>query len=594
MATNHYTFDPGKLGVLTLAQWSGGLSNAWQAVTEDGLAQITGESCETNATVVANGVAGRVSGVTVLLDGNAVSNTVSGGNWSAPLTLGFGNHTLAVTGNYPAGQFAYSASSSFSVARTNSVINFFDGAGNVTNRWFAGGRTQTLAWDGLGRLVNVFEQDTPTNGFTWSAIYDSLGRRVRTTQTPVVNGVTNTALTLTIDSYYDPLVEFQELAVAVNGQRTWQVMGPDLNGRYGGMNGVGGLEATVQETGGLTTPVLNDYWGNVLATISGTTVNWNPVRVSGYGPVQGYPAPVLSQTTTLVQSLLWRTRRMDLTGYYYMGARYYDPVAAHFLSPDPLGHSASLDLYSAFNGDPLNGFDADGGCANQTQNSQGQTSTGFFVTAWQNPLSFSDYVVRMEDPSLVNQVLAAGYPEPTGGSLAELVLGLDPDHSAGCPASTIPGGAPNINGEPLWIDVDQVKANGGTILQNSDIIAALRQSGVSESQIQIYLNNQSSEGEVAIASVVPSSAVNTEGMMYLRGFGQVLAIVGAVNTGISLGDALNESIDQGTPAPLAAETARQAGGCGGAWAGAEAFSGIGAGSELRAAPAHLPQGLLVD
>jgi hypothetical protein len=43
-----------------------------------------------------------------------------------------------------------------------------------------------------------------------------------------------------------------------------------------------------------------------------------------------------------------------------MGARYYDPQAGHFLSPDPLGHAASPDLYSAFNGDPVNNFDPDG------------------------------------------------------------------------------------------------------------------------------------------------------------------------------------------------------------------------------------------
>jgi RHS repeat-associated protein len=157
------------------------------------------------------------------------------------------------------------------------------------------------------------------------------------------------------------LVEFLELGVSVNGQRTWQIMGPDLNGRYGGLNGVGGLEATVQETGGGVTPVLNDYFGNVLATINSQqlTINWSPLRVSGYGPV-GYQAPVLSTGTPLAQSLLWRTRRMDPSGLYYLGARYYDPIGRHFVSPDPLGHAASLDLYSFCGNDPVNGFDADG------------------------------------------------------------------------------------------------------------------------------------------------------------------------------------------------------------------------------------------
>jgi len=227
-------------------------------------------------------------------------------------------------------------------------------------RSIATGKTQSLTWDELGRLVGVVQRDNPTNGFNWTAVYDGLGRRLRTTQTPVVNGVANTAVTLTLDSYFDPLVEFEELGVAVNGTRTWKVMGPDLNGRYGGMQGVGGLEATVRESDGTVTPVLDDYFGNVLATIAGTTVNWNPVRVSGYGPVLGYQSPTLTAGTPLAETLLWRSHRIDPSGFYYLGARYYDPLAGHFLSPDPMGHGASMDLYSAFNGDPVNYFDPDG------------------------------------------------------------------------------------------------------------------------------------------------------------------------------------------------------------------------------------------
>jgi RHS repeat-associated protein len=167
-------------------------------------------------------------------------------------------------------------------------------------------------------------------------------------------------MALTLDSYYDPLVEFQELAVGVDGRRTWKVTGPDLNGHYGGLNGVGGLEATIQENSGTVTPVLNDYFGNVLATISGSTANWNSVRVGGYGPVLGYQAATLTASTPLAETLLWRSRRMDPGGYYNLGARYYDPLAGRFLSPDPLGHAGSMDLYSFCSGDPLNRFDPTG------------------------------------------------------------------------------------------------------------------------------------------------------------------------------------------------------------------------------------------
>jgi len=147
-----------------------------------------------------------------------------------------------------------------------------------------------------------------------------------------------------------------------NGQQRWKLLGPDLDGHYGSLQGVGGLEATVQSVGSqtLTTPVLNDYGGNVLAVISGTSVAWNPVRVSGYGAVPGYQAPTLLGGTPLANTLVWRSRGIDPRGFYNLGARYYDPLAGHFLSPDPLGHAASMDLYSFCGGDPVNRFDPTG------------------------------------------------------------------------------------------------------------------------------------------------------------------------------------------------------------------------------------------
>jgi hypothetical protein len=61
-------------------------------------------------------------------------------------------------------------------------------------------------------------------------------------------------------SIYDPQVEFLEIGVAVNGVVAWKVYGPDLNGTYGGMQGTGGLEATVLNSGGTATGIINDYF----------------------------------------------------------------------------------------------------------------------------------------------------------------------------------------------------------------------------------------------------------------------------------------------------------------------------------------------
>jgi RHS repeat-associated protein len=69
---------------------------------------------------------------------------------------------------------------------------------------------------------------------------------------------------------------------------------------------------------------------------------------------------MLTPSTPLAEALVWRSRRLDPTGYYRLGSRYYDPMAGRFISADPLGHSGSWDLYSFCNGDPLNRFDPTG------------------------------------------------------------------------------------------------------------------------------------------------------------------------------------------------------------------------------------------
>ena len=60
---------------------------------------------------------------------------------------------------------------------------------------------------------------------------DGLGRRIQTSY----DGNS-------INYYYDPEVEFLELGHSVNGNRTWNLYGPDRSGRYGGAQEIGGLE----------------------------------------------------------------------------------------------------------------------------------------------------------------------------------------------------------------------------------------------------------------------------------------------------------------------------------------------------------------
>src|SRR5208282_593807 len=63
----------------------------------------------------------------------------------------------------------------------------------------------------------------------------------------------------------------------------------------------------------------------------------------------------------MAQSSAWRGREVDITGYYNVGARTYDPVAGNWLSYDPWWNIGDPDGYTfCAIGDPVNYFDPDG------------------------------------------------------------------------------------------------------------------------------------------------------------------------------------------------------------------------------------------
>ncbi|MBX9742720.1 MAG: RHS repeat-associated core domain-containing protein [Chthoniobacterales bacterium] len=133
------------------------------------------------------------------------------------------------------------------------------------------------------------------------------------------------------------------------------MFGPDRSGIYGGAQGIGGMETTYAENGQATYGILKNFFGDHLGNLNTLGLYaWSEV-LGGYGAMPGF-----SVNTDLVPQ--WRGHYLDWTGFYYMGARYYDPESGRFLSADPLGHDASLSLYDYCDGDPVNGLDPDGRC----------------------------------------------------------------------------------------------------------------------------------------------------------------------------------------------------------------------------------------
>jgi RHS repeat-associated protein len=286
-----------------------------------------------------------------------------------PYIDGFTYSTHIVSGIHPTGIVTAAQTNQYANQALDLWTNTYDGFGNATvhklkNHAGTVVNGNTHIWDAAGRLVKVINRDDVNDGFNWTATYDGLGRRLRTIYTPIISGVLRTNVTLTLDSWYDPQTTYLETGVAVNNQRTWKIYGPDIS-QGSAMQGLGGLEATIREYDGYTIGILNDYFGNGVAMITNGVTTFGG-RVTSYGPLPLQDLPLLSPYTSLAESTIWRGLRIDASGYYYLGARYYDPNAGRFISPDPLGHAASIDLYSAFGGDGVNNFDPSGMCIETT------------------------------------------------------------------------------------------------------------------------------------------------------------------------------------------------------------------------------------
>lgn len=375
-----FVFDHGAsgLGVRTEAKVGTGASAAWQSrVPGTGGLDAFGRAQrdDTNAAGRAVPAAGAALGadfVELWVNGSSRGRAVhpgwadATGAWSGTLALDAGAQTLEARAAHPSGSYTATATASFTVnAPLAAVESAFDAEGHVTSRSFADGRSQTLGWDAASRLIKVTERNASGDGYDWSAVYDGLGRRLRTTHQPVSGGAASGTATLA-SSLYDPEAEFLEVAAIVNGAVAWKLHGPDLDGRYGGWNGTGGLEAVLTPKDGsfAVKAAVADAFGNLVAIVTGLgplqKAEWVPTRVGSYGPLPNHRAEILLSPARVAEASAWRTRRIDPTGFYWLGARYYEPHSGRFLSPDPLGHASDLTLYGFADGDPVNRFDPDG------------------------------------------------------------------------------------------------------------------------------------------------------------------------------------------------------------------------------------------
>ncbi|MEM0966556.1 MAG: RHS repeat-associated core domain-containing protein [Verrucomicrobiota bacterium] len=395
METLKYTFDDDDLGVRIKAENQTDSATLWEADPSnnglDAFKRIAEEDRVSDFySFIAQGDAvgpGKFS----LWIGQGVSpttwdfvNTVfpdpdyGSGQWQVPLSLPDGQYTLRAEAehSHPSSSFTSTSTSTFTIAaggEQRTVSNTYDYSGKLIARsWASGQVTQNMTWDAGGKLVKVVQADTRTTpllpDYTWTAIYDGGGRRIKTTFVPSNAPQAGAEAARAIHCWYDPSIEFLEVAVETQGKRWWKFHGPDLDADYGSFQGVGGLEAVVDEESGAFYPIIDDNFGNVVGHVNTGTLDntgddvflWTEIQMSGYGPLPGYQMKALEESGDLVLSLAWQGRRIDPTGLFCMGTRYYDPISGSFISTDPLGHEATLDLYSYAGGDPINFFDPTG------------------------------------------------------------------------------------------------------------------------------------------------------------------------------------------------------------------------------------------
>jgi RHS repeat-associated protein len=224
----------------------------------------------------------------------------------------------------------------------------YDQNGNTTQKG-----TQDFTYDYRIQLVST------TDGTTSADYkYDALGRRVQTL-------VTSGAQTDTFNYYYsgNQVIEERDGSDAVlkqyiygNGIDELLIIvnfdGAAQMDYYVHTNSIGSVTAITDQDGNLVERVSYDTFGMPTFTDYQTDPQ-NPTVVSD---------------SLIGNDILFQGRRYDEeTNLYYYRARYYDPIMGRFLQTDPMGYKDSMNMYQAFNQNPMNFVDPFGLSSNVTR-----------------------------------------------------------------------------------------------------------------------------------------------------------------------------------------------------------------------------------
>lgn len=222
--------------------------------------------------------------------------------------------------------FSYDPANRMLTATVDGVVTTytFEPRGNLTSRTCQG-VTTTYAYDTLNRLVSVSDG---TNATTYA--YDGAGNRVVKTHNGSTTGYVREGGTV-----YCTL---------------------DASGAIQSYNVHAGTLLYSLDTTGAISVYHGDERGSVVAITDASGAVQQSYAYDPYGKV----AAVAGALASPFQFVGTHGVLTDENGLCHMQARYYDPETRRFVTEDPLGLAASLNLYAYAGGDPVNHIDPQG------------------------------------------------------------------------------------------------------------------------------------------------------------------------------------------------------------------------------------------
>jgi RHS repeat-associated protein len=272
----------------------------------------------------------------------------------------------------------------------------YDKNGNLTQKG-----TQRMYFDYRDQMVRVTEGTTTTENK-----YDALGRRLQK--------IVNTGSQSKTENYYYSGHQVIEVRDG-NDQVKRQFI-------YG--NGIDEVIRMDVYNGSTITPYY--FHTNAIgSTTAVTDANGQVVERYKYG-LYGMPtfmdaAGNVIPKSAIGNNILFQGREYEPeTNFYYFRARHIDPIMGRFLQTDPMGYEDSLNLYQAFNQNPVNFTDPFGL----------QSSADYYggdIMNWFRRFLAPKIKTTAETATVMTKRAATGGANATVGNIVNLFLWIESD-----------------------------------------------------------------------------------------------------------------------------------------------------------------------